>query len=97
MHNSTVDYNSNSEKEVKRPIELYQAVIATCLLILTIGTIIVNQSTKITTLQNQMIFMNDYLNSTKMEIKEMNTNIKEMNGKMTDVLIALQNKQDRAK
>lgn len=80
----------NPEKKMKKPVEVWQIVIAFAGLLLCVGTIVVNLATKVNTLETQNNYTGQYL-------REMSTNMKEMNGKMTDILITLQNKQDRPK
>lgn len=84
-------------KKMKRPLELWQGIIATCLLLLTVGTIIVNQSNTIATQQEKITSLIESKNDTKVQFKEVNENLKGMTAKLTDILVELQNKQDRAR
>ncbi len=58
-------------------------------------TIIVKQSDRITTLQNQVMFLNDAKIESATQFHDLKQEMKEMNTTMTQVLVTLQNKQDR--
>lgn len=82
---------------MKRPLEIWQAIVATILMAITVGTIIVNQTNKITTQQDRITYLEKSNETTSSQFHEVNMNLKEVNNKLTDILVELQNKKDRDK
>lgn len=82
---------------MEKTVKLWQAIIATIMLVITIGTAIVNQSTKIEGQRMQIEFLQSISRDQAIQIKDINVQFKEINSKLTDILIALQNKEDRNK
>lgn len=80
---------------MKKPLEVYQAVIAGILMILTIGSIILSLSNKIQTQQDMINFLLENKNDQRVLNQEVNMSLKEINNKTTEILIELQNKQDK--
>jgi hypothetical protein len=87
----------NHEKKMEKTVKLWQAIIATIMLIITVGTAIVNQSTKIEGQRMQIEFLQSISRDQAIQIKDINQQFKEINGKLTDILVTLQNKEDRNK
>jgi hypothetical protein len=87
--NSTLDIK-NALKEMDKGLKLWQGVISFLILLITVVTLIVNQSNKIET---QALRIN-YLESSQRDNALI---LKEMNQKLTDILITLQTKEDKRK
>lgn len=83
----TLDIN-NTLKEMDKGLKLWQAVISFLVLLITVVTLIVNQSNKIETQALRI----DYLESTQRDNALI---LKEINGKLTDILIKIENKEDK--
>lgn len=79
---------NNTLKEMDKGIKLWQAVISFLVLLITVVTLIVNQSNKIET---QALRIN-YLESTQRDNALI---LKEINQKLTDILVTMQNKEDK--
>lgn len=79
---------NNTPKEMDKGLKLWQAVISFLVLLITVVTLIVNQSNKIET---QALRIN-YLESTQRDNALI---LKEINGKLTDILIKIENKEDK--
>jgi len=80
---------------MRKPLEVYQAVIAGVLMILTIGSIVLTQSNKIQSQQDMINFLIENKNDQRILNTEVNMSLKEINNKTTEILIELQNKQDK--
>lgn len=80
---------------MKKPLEVYQAAIAGILMLFTIGSIILTLSNKIQTQQDMINFLIENKNDQRVLNQEVNTSLKEINNKTTEILIELQNKQDK--
>jgi Tfp pilus assembly protein PilN len=91
------DYNINKISEMKKPLEVWQAIIASVLMLLTVGTIISTQASRITNQQDRINFLEENKATTEAQFHEVNMNLHEVNSKLTDILVELQNKKDRDK
>lgn len=89
--------NPNLTQKMEKTVKLWQAIIATIVLIITVVTAIINQSTKIEGQRMQIEFLQSISRDQAIQIKDINVQFKEINSKLTDILIALQNKEDRNK
>lgn len=80
-------------------LKIWQAVLTIIVLIITIGTTIVNQSNKIETQRLRIEFLESSQRDLHILVKDQNqqtiAEFKEVKSKLTDVLILLQNKQDK--
>lgn len=80
-------------------LKIWQAVLTIIVLIITIGTTIVNQSNKIETQRLRIEFLESSQRDLHILLKDQNqqttAEFKEVKSKLTDVLILLQNKQDK--
>lgn len=85
--NGNLDTN-NTNNEMDKGFKIWQGISAFLVLLITVVTLIVNQSNKIET---QALRIN-YLESTQRDNALI---LKEMNQKLTDILITLQNKEDK--
>lgn len=86
---STLNLDTNQTlHKMEKGLKVWQALVSFFVLMITVVTLIVNQSNKIET-QGLRI---SYLESAQ---KDNALQLKEMNGKLTEILIILQNKQDR--
>lgn len=84
---------------MEKGIKIWQAVISFILLLITVGTLIVNQSNKLETQRLRIEFLESTSKDQGLQIKainqEMNQQYKEINQKLTDILIKLENKQNK--
>lgn len=71
-------------------LKIWHAIVSFLVLLITVVTLIVNQSNKIET---QALRIN-YLESTQRDNALI---LKEINGKLTDILIKIENKKDKEK
>lgn len=80
---------------MKKPLEVWHLIISIAVLILTVGAFIVNQSNEI---QEQKVKIN-YLESQQrdfiIQFRDNNQQFKEIDKKLTDILVLLQNKKDK--
>lgn len=80
-------------------LKIWQAVVSLIVLIITIGTAIVNQSNKIETNRLRIEFIESTQRDLHLLLKDQNqqnnAQFKEVQTKLTDILIILQNKQDK--
>lgn len=79
---------NNTPKDMDKGLKIWQAVVSFLVLLITVVTLIVNQSNKIET---QALRIN-YLESSQ---RDNALHLKEINSKLTDILILLQNKEDK--
>lgn len=84
---------------MEKNLKLWQAIIGLIGLIITVGSLIVNQSNKIETQHLRIEFLESASRDQALQIKDLNTQsaqqFKEINGKLTEILVALQNKQNK--
>lgn len=78
----------NLYKKMEKVLKVWQAILGLVTLIITVGTIIVNQSNKIET-QSLRI---EFLESGQ---RDMMLQYKEINSKLTDILVKLENKENK--
>jgi hypothetical protein len=78
----------NRITNMEKGLKIWHAVLATISILITGGTILVNQSNKIETqqLRIQMLETNQ---------RDANLTLKEINGKLTDILVKLENKENK--
>jgi ABC-type multidrug transport system fused ATPase/permease subunit len=86
---------NQSTTTMRKPLEVWQAVIATVLLLLTVVTIIVNQSNRITRDESEILHLQENKAQTDKHFEEVNTNLKEMNNQLTSIRIILEDKANR--
>jgi len=80
---------------MKKPVELWHALIATALLLLTVFTIIVNQSNRITRDESEIMHLQENKAQNDKHFEEVNTNLKEMNNQLVSIRVLLEDKQNR--
>ena len=80
---------------MNKPLQLWQAIIATALLLITVATIIVNQSDRITRDESEILTLEKNNDRTDQQFNKVNDNLDKVNGRLTDILVELQNKQNR--
>lgn len=80
---------------MRKPIEVWQAIIATALLLLTVCTIIVNQSNRITRDESEILHLEENKAQTDKHFEDVNMNLKEMNNQLTSIRILLEDKANR--
>lgn len=82
--------DNNNNNEMDKGLKIWHAIVSFLVLLITVVTLIVNQSNKIET---QALRIN-YLESTQRDNALI---LKEINGKLTDILIKIENKKDKEK
>lgn len=82
---------------MKKPIEVWQAVVGTLILLMGVGSIIINQSNKIQSQQDMINFLVENKSDQRTVNAEINASLKEVNNKLENILIELQNKQDKVR
>lgn len=86
---------------MEKTVKLWQVILGTITLIFTlgsgIGSVIVSHSNKIERLEIRSDFYESSDRDRALQLKDMNQQFKEMNQKLTDILVTLQNKEDRPK
>lgn len=84
---------------MEKGIKVWQAVVTTLVLLITIITAIINQSNKIETQRLRIEFLENDSRDKGLQIKDLNQaqaqQYKEINSKLTDILINLQNKENK--
>jgi hypothetical protein len=80
---------------MKKPVEIWQAVIATALLLVTVVSIIINQSNRITRDEAEILTLEKNNDKTDQQFNKVNDNLDRVNSRLTDILVELQNKQNR--
>lgn len=78
--------------EMKRPVELWQALLGTLGIIFIVGGFFLNQATSYT---SQLTSHESRINALEREREESRRQFQAINDKLTEILIAIQNKQDR--
>jgi len=102
-HVGGVDYDHsiilNYIKEMEKGIKIWQAAVATLVLLITIITAIVTQSNKIETQRLRIEFLETAKKDHDLQIRDLNQQqsqqYKEINAKLTDILVNLQNKENK--
>jgi len=82
---------------MRKPLEIWQAVIASALLLITVVTIIINQSNRITRDEGEIIQLQLNKAETDKHFDDVNMNLKEMNNQLTSIRVLLEDKADRGK
>lgn len=86
-------------KKMEKNLKLWQAVISVIVLVITVGTLIVNQSNKIETQSVEIKYLKDADKDKALQIKDLNQQLnqsyKEINEKLTDIMVMLQNKENK--
>lgn len=84
---------------MEKSLKLWQAVIGTIGVLITVMTILINQSNKIETQRLRIEFLETSSRDQGLQIKDLNQSqaqqYKEINMKLTDILVALQNKENK--
>jgi hypothetical protein len=98
INNVTGSIN-NLLSKMEQTLKLWQAVIGTIGVLITVVTIMINQSNKIETQRLRIEFLETSSRDQGLQIKDLNQQInvkyENMNGKLTDILVALQNKENK--
>jgi len=86
---------------MEKTVKLWQAILGTITLILTIGTAIVNLTNRVAKQDLQIEQLKSENKDQSLQIKDLTQQLiaegKETNSKLTDILVTLQNKEDRQK
>lgn len=89
----------NLYKKMEKGLKIWQAVIATIVLVISVGTIIVNLSNTVETQKLRIEFLENDSKDKGIMIKDLNQQINQkyeaMNSKLTDILVTLQNKENK--
>ena len=84
---------------MEKTIKLWQVILGTLSIVITVGMLIINQTNKIETQRLRIEFLETSSRDQGLQIKDLNqqinTKYETMNGKLTDILIALQNKENK--
>jgi hypothetical protein len=86
-------------KKMEKGLKIWQAVIGFIGLMITVGTLIVNQSNKIETQRLRIEFLETDSRDKGLLIKDLNQQqteqYREISSKLTDILIKLENKENK--
>lgn len=89
----------NLYKKMEKVLKVWQAILGLVMLIITVGTIIVNQSNKIETQRLRIEFLENDSRDKGLLIKDLNQQqtqqYKEINSKLTDILVKMENKENK--
>lgn len=89
----------NLYKQMEKVLKVWQAILGLVTLVITVGSIIVNQSNKIETQRLRIEFLENDSRDKGLQIKDINQQqmqqYKEINSKLTDILVSLQNKENK--
>jgi hypothetical protein len=89
----------NTLSKMEKGLKIWQAVMATIGILITGGTILVNQSNKIETQRLRIEFLETDARDKSLQIKDLNQQqtqqYKEISAKLTDILVSLQNKANK--
>jgi len=80
---------------MKKPVEVWQAIIATLLLFGTIVTVVANQAARIAKDETEISNLEQNKAETDKHFDEVNMNLKEMNNQLTSIRVLLEDKADR--
>lgn len=84
---------------MEKTIKLWQVTLGTISILITVGMLIINQSNKIETQRLRIEFLETDSKDKGLQIKDLNQQInakyETMNSKLTDILVALQNKENK--
>lgn len=86
------DYNDYKEMEMKKPVELWQAILGT---LATLGVIVGFFFNITTQYSNQLTAHESRINALEREREENRRQFQNISDKLTEILIAVENKQDR--
>lgn len=82
---------------MRKPLEVWQFIISLIILVMSGGTLVVNQSNKITDQNARIITLEQNRKDTERQFDKVNERLDRMSDKLTDILVELQNKKDRNK
>ena len=89
----------NSNKKMEKVLKVWQAVLGTIVLMISIGTIIVNLSNTVETQKLRIEFLETDSKDKGLLIKDLNQQqtqqYKEISSKLTDILVKLENKENK--
>lgn len=89
----------NLFKKMEKTLKLGHAIMAAIGILITVVTLIVNQSNKIETQRLRIEFLENDSRDKGLQIKDLNQQINQkyesMSLKLTDILVALQNKENK--
>lgn len=82
---------------MRKPLEIWQFIISLVILIMSVGSLIVTQSNKITDQNARIITLEQNKKDTERQFDKVNERLDRVSDKLTDILVELQNKKDRNK
>jgi hypothetical protein len=82
---------------VRKPIEIWQFILAVVALLGTSGAWVLDQSNQIERQKVRIEILEEAQRDDRLLFKDIQQQFKEQNSKLTDILILLQNKADRLK
>jgi hypothetical protein len=89
----------NTDTKMEKGLKIWQAVLGTVVLLISMGSIIFNMGSTISYLKGETDRLKSDQIDYKLQVRDLNqrqeTQYKEINGKLTDILISLQNKENK--
>lgn len=94
-HGNIFSYYFHKIKKMKKQVEVWHLIIYGAIFLGSCLTVIVNQSTRIVKDEDHIISLEKYQDKNDENFHEVNENLREVNKQLTDILIELQNKENR--
>lgn len=89
----------NTDTKMEKGVKIWQAVLGTIVLLISMGSIIFNMASTISSLKSETDRLKGDNADFKLQMKDLNQQInmkyETMNNKLTDILVALQNKENK--
>lgn len=82
---------------MRKPLEIWQAILATLAVLMTSGAWILDQSNQIERQKIRIEMLEMSQKDNQLLFRDFQSQFKETNQKLTDILVLLQNKEDRVK
>jgi hypothetical protein len=82
---------------VRKPIEIWQFILAVLAILGTSGAWVLDQSNQMERYKVRIEILEEQQRDNRLLFKDIQQQFKEQNGKLTDILVLLQNKADRLK
>lgn len=80
---------------MRKPLEIWHLVITTVMFFIAAGTLVVNQSNRITRDEQEIFHLQESKAETQKQFQEVNGNLKDMNKSLLDIRILLEDKENR--
>jgi hypothetical protein len=82
---------------VRKPIEIWQFILAVLAILGTSGAWVLDQSNQMERYKVRIEILEEQQRDNRLLFKDIQQQFKEQNGKLTDILVLLQNKADRSR